>query len=118
MEGSFSDGKSHGAFRLAAGLLGATLLVSLAFSQLSYDTYAQAGSRARQLQVRQDNFLTVRGKVNGVIEALTDTNLQFANPAMAIDQRVWNLQAAWNEFRDDAVRPFSGARILTASPSA
>jgi hypothetical protein len=118
MEGSFSDGKSPRMFRVIVGLLGATLVVSLAYSQLSYDTYAQASSRTRQLQARQDNFLTVRGKVNAVVEALSDSNLQFANPSLAIDQRVWNLQAAWSDFRDDSVRPFSGARILTPSPSA
>jgi len=120
MEGNFNDhdGKPRTMFRLAIGLLGATMLVSLAYSQLSYDTYAQASNRTRQLQTRQDSFLTVRGKVNSVAEALTDTNLQFANPSLAIDQRVWNLQAAWSDFRDDSLRPFSGARILTSSPSA
>ena len=118
MIGSFKDGNRSRTFLLGAGLLGLILIVSLAYSQIAYDTHSQARTRTRTLQTRLDDFSTVRGKVNAVVEALTDRNLHFANPSLAIDQRVWNLQTAWNDFRDDAQHPRSGARFLTPSPSA
>lgn len=117
MEGSFDDRKRRH-FRLGVGLLGFILLISLAYSQLSYDTYTQASTRTRQLQTRLDDFLAVRGKVNGVVEALSDSTIPFANPSLAIDGRVWNMQTAWTDFRDDSPQPWPGARLLTPSPSA
>lgn len=116
MEGRAVERKSRRSFRLGVGVLGATLLVSLAYSQLSSDTYGQASARTRQLQARMDSFLSVRGKINRVVEAVSDSNLHFANPSLAIDQRVWNLQSAWTDFRDE--QPFSEARLVTPSPSA
>jgi hypothetical protein len=118
MEGSLNNWKRRpGVIRLGVGLLGLTLLVSLAYSQLAYDTYAEASMRSRQLQTRLDNFLTVRGKVNSVVEALSG-NIPFANRSLAIDQRVWNLQMAWSDFHDESQQPWSGSRFLTPSPSA
>jgi hypothetical protein len=118
MEGSFSDKKRNRMFVLGAGSFGLILLASLAYSQLAYDSYAQASTRTRLLQARMDDFLTVRGKVNGVVEALTDRSTTFANPTLAIDQRVWNLQMAWEDFREGTKNPWSGALFLTPSPSA
>jgi hypothetical protein len=118
MEGSFSDGKRNKMFMLGVGPLGLILLASLAYSQLSYDSYAQASTRTRLLQARMDDFLTVRGKINGVVEALTDKSIAFANPTLAIDQRVWNLQMAWADFREETQSPWAGTRFLMPSVAA
>ncbi len=118
MEGSFGEKNENRMFLLGAGLLGLILIASLSWSQLAYDSYAQASAKNRQLQARMDEFLVIRGKANDVAEALTDRSITFANPALAIDQRVWNLQMAWEDFLEETQNPWSGTRFLMPSAAA
>jgi hypothetical protein len=117
MEGSLNDKKRLRRFHWGVGVLGLTLLISLAFSQSAYDSHHQASSKAWQLRTRSDSFITVRGKINHVVEALSAEPLRFANRSLAVDQRIWNLQMAWSDFRDDLQQPWSGVRLQRPSPS-
>jgi len=115
MEGGIKGRNRIGPFLLGLAAFGLVFVLGFGYSQLSFDTYTQASARSTDLQTRMDEFIIVRAKANSVVEALSDKSIHFANPSLAIDNRVFNLQTAWNDLRDDPRRAGAWTRLLAPS---
>lgn len=102
-----------GTFSILAATIGLVLTASFLYGQWSADTYNQSRLEIRELQSRQDESIQLRQRVEGVVEALTDGTVQFANRSMAIDSRVWNLQMTWNDLRENPRRAWGRVSAST-----
>jgi len=91
-------------FYIGLAVLALVCVGGLAYSQASSDGYAQSVSRLGAMRFQIAEFQQVQGRVQNILDAVEDPNAHFVDPATAIEERVWSLQAAWSDFADAGSR--------------
>ena len=84
---------------ISLGLFGLAIAFALIYNQVSLNsharTYDQAITQTAAWEHQMADILTIRGRINGVVESVSSIASSSANSVPAIEQAISNMQMTW-----------------------